>query len=584
MRKWGLGVLGRVLGVVVAAAMVCEGVVCGADRGADPAGERVPGAAEIDALFSEWGEGTPGMAVAVVRDERVVFVRGYGMANLDHSVPISGHTVFDIGSTSKQFTAACVLLLEEERKLALTDDVRKYIPELPRYDAVITIAHLMHHTSGLRDYTAVMSLGGLSMEPDYSEAFLLGVICRQKGLNFAPGERFSYSNTGYFLLGEIVRRVSGMPLARFAQERIFRPLGMDSTVFMDDHTAVIRHRAESYYPREDGTGRYVVSISLMDNVGDGGVYTTVEDLAKWDANFYGNRLGAGKPRFISRMLEEGVLSSGQPIGYASGLFIGSHRGEKMVFHSGGWRGFRAEMIRFPERRLSVICLANVGSAHPSAVARQVADLYLPAGGGGEEDAAGTSVAEPSAAPTVTIAEQEWGKFLGRYKAEAGPTWTLTRRGNELAVVSTTGLAFAARPVGALEFESTDRPQLARLMFERDGRGGIARITQKIAGTPDIRLEALGSVVDAAAGLSDFEGVFDSEEVGASMKATVSEGKLWFTGTGEPEPFPMNRFAPDGFSVWGFDAEFTRGRDGKVDGFIMNSPRAGGMRYVKRVGG
>lgn len=575
----------RALGVAVVALGMMGTTGVAIARGAPPTD---PEPAAIDAIFSEWNGQTPGVALAVVRDEKIIYLRGYGMANLDHAVPIAGNTVFDIGSTSKQFTAACILLLAEDGKLAITDDVRKYLPELPQYERTITIAHLLHHTSGLRDYTTLMGLGGLSIEPDYTDAFLLEIVFRQKGLNFAPGERFSYSNTGYFLLGEIVRRVSGMPMSRFARERIFAPLGMDSTIFMDDHLAVIPHRAESYYPSEDGAGSpgFQLSISLMDNVGDGGIYTTVEDLARWDANFYHNKLGAAKPEFLDRMQEVGLLNSGQSTGYASGLFIGTHRGQRMVSHSGGWRGFRAEFVRFPDTKLSVICLANIGTAQPSAMALRVADLYLAPPGGQDGSAGNPAVAAPtasapSAAPTVTIHEAEWEKLLGRYKAESGPTWTVTRSGDELAIVSTSGLKFAARPIGTLEFESTDRPQLARLVFGAEERGTIGSITQTMANTPDIRLTRIETLVDAAAGLADFAGVYDSDEVGGSVTASVSGGQLMFAGAGEPGPYPLSRWAPEGFSVWGFEAVFTRGSDGKVDGFIMNTPRASGMRYVKR---
>lgn len=565
----------------VAAALVAVLAVQGrgAARAADPTPE------QIDAIFAEWTGTTPGAALAVVRDEKIIYSRGYGVANLDHGVPITPRTVFDIASTSKQFTAACILLLAEEGKLALTDEVRKHIPELPQYEHPITIAHLLHHTSGLRDYTTLMALAGLSTEPDYTDEFLLGLVFRQQGLNFPPGERFLYSNTGYFLLGEIVRRVAGMPMSRFARERIFAPLGMSSTMFMDDRLAVIPHRAESYHPREDGAGGYQLSISLMDNVGDGGVYTTVEDLARWDANFYHNTLGARKPEFLEQMQKVGTLSNGQPLGYASGLFIGEHRGHKMVSHAGGWRGFRTEFARFPEHKLTVICLANVSAVHSTALALRVADLYLP---GVPESAANAptapAIAPPSAAPTVAIPEAEWAKFLARYKAEAGPVWTITRSADALAIVSTTGLKFGARPIGALEFESTDRPQSARLTFAADDAGRVVSITQTIAGVPDVRLALLEPVRDPGAGLDEFAGVYHSDELDAMVTASVAERKLWFAGAGEPAPYPMTRDAADRFSVWGFDAVFTRGGDGKVQGFVMNNPSAGGMRFVKRTPG
>ena len=575
MNMQGLGGVIRTLSVaVVALGFVRTGFARSAE----------PEPAAIDAIFSQWNAQTPGVALAIVRNEKTIYSRGYGTANLDHAVPIAGNTVFDVGSMSKQFTAACILLLAEDGKLAITDEVRTYIPELPQYERPITIAHLLHHTSGLRDYTALMAIAGLSMEPDYSEAFLLNIVCRQKGLNFPPGERFSYSNTGYFLLGEIVRRVSGMPMSRFAKTRIFEPLGMSSTIFMDDHTAVIPHRAESYYPREDSAGQYQLAISLMDNVGDGGIYTTVEDLTKWDANFYHNKLGAGKPEFLETMQRVGLLNNGQSTGYASGLFVGTHSGETMVSHSGGWRGFRSEMVRFPDRKLTVICLANIGTFNPTAAALQVADLYLPQQQDRSTGNPARTRAAPSAAPTFAIPEAEWEKFLGRYKVDSGPTWTVTRHGDELAIASSSGLTFAARPIGPLEFESTNRPELARLVFRTDDRGKIASLAQAIADTPEVRLTPIEAMADPAAGLSDFEGVYESEEVGGWKKAFVSKGQLWFESTEEPEPYALSRFAPNGFSVWGFEAVFTRGSDGAVDGFTMNSPRASGMRYVKRIPG
>lgn len=575
-----LGRVARALGVSVAALGIA---------GSSLALPADPSPATVDAIFSEWNARTPGVALAVVRDEKIIYLHGYGIANLEHAVAIAGDTVFDIGSTSKQFTAACILLLAEDGKLAMTDDVRKYIPELPQYERPITIAHLLHHTSGLRDYTAIMGIAGLSAEPPYSEAFLRNIVFRQKSLNFPPGERFSYSNTGYFLLGEIVHRVSGMPLPQFAKARIFEPLGMSSTIFRDDHSAIIPHRAESYFPRNDAAGQFQLAISLMDNVGDGGIHTTVEDLAKWDANFYHNRLGAGKPEFLERMQEIGLLDSGQSTGYASGLYIGTHRELRMVSHGGSSRGFRAEMVRFPDKKLSVICLANVGTVNSTELALQVADLYLSEGqnqvspGTNNSNPGGTTPAVPSTAPTAALPEPDWAKFPGRYKAQAGPIWTVTRSGDQLAIVSSSGLTFAARPIGSLEFESTNRPKLARLVFRANGRGKIASITQTIADTPDLQLTPIEAIADPTAGLADFEGVYDSEEVGGWMRASVTDGQLRFTTNDEFSPFPAIRYAPDSFSALPIDFLFTRGSNGKVDGFTVNTPRASGMRYLKRPG-
>ncbi len=552
-----------------------------------------PAPAAIDAIFSQWDRHandpagpTPGVALAVIRGEKIMHSRGYGMANLDHAIPISTSTVFDVGSTSKQFTAACLLLLAEEGKLVLTDDIRTYFPELPDYGTPITIAHLLHHTSGLRDYTSIMGLANLDIEADHPDPLLLDIIYRQKGLNFPTGERFDYTNTGYFLLGEIVRRVSGMPMSQFARARIFEPLGMTSTIFWDDHTMTVPNRADSFYPR-DGGG-YHLSISLMDNVGDGGIYTTVEDLAKWDANFYHNILGKGTPDFLDQMQKVGALNNGQPIGYASGLFIGEHRGHRMVSHGGAWRGFRAELIRFPDHKLSVICLANLDTISPTQLALRVADLYLPDAPEPADANVGSPTAAtpatPSAAPTVTLADGDWEKFLGRFKASGGaggPTWTITRRENTLAIRSTSGLAFVARPIGPLVFESVERPQLARLTFDPDTDGAISTITQTIPDVPDIVLTRIVPVADPAAGLDDFVGTYDSSEIGGWMRISSADGKLFVISTDLGDPFPVERSAPNTFSLPGFELNFTRDASGTVDGITVNVPRASGMRYTKR---
>lgn len=579
------------IAIPLSLALLFVGAIVSAAHAA-PAALTDPTPEAIDAIFAHWNNPanpTPGVALAVIRDEKVIYSRGYGFANLDHAIPISTNTVFDVGSTSKQFTAACVLLLAEEGKLALTDDIRKYFPDLPVYGAPITIAHLLHHTSGLRDYTSIMGLANLDIEADHPDDLLLDIIYRQKGLNFPTGERFDYTNTGYFLLGEIVRRVSGTPMSQFAKARIFEPLGMDSTIFWDDHTMTVPNRADSFYPREGGG--YHLSISLMDNVGDGGIYTTVEDLAKWDANFYHNKLGKGTPDFLDQMQKIGTLNSSEPIGYASGLFIGSHRGHHMVSHGGAWRGFRAELVRFPEEKLTVICLANLGTIRPTPLALRVADLYFDdTPDTGAMTSAPDAPAAPSAAPTITLADADWERFLGRFKAgnagPGGPTWTVTRREQVLIVRSSSGLAFTARPIAPLEFESIDRTQLARLTFASaigtaDASGALTTITQTIADTPDVVLTRVVPMTDPAAGLDDFVGAYDSSEIGGWMRITTSGGKLLVASTDLGDPFPVERSAPDTFALPGFELVFTRDAAGKVEGITVNVPRASGMRYAKR---
>jgi CubicO group peptidase (beta-lactamase class C family) len=331
-------------------------------------------AAAVDEVFADFTKaGSPGCAVAVYRNGKISYSKGYGLANIEEDVPITPQTVFDIGSTSKQFTAASILLLEKQGKLSVNDDIRKYIPELPDYGQKITILHLLNHTSGLRDYLTLMDLAGINTDSVTTDEDALQIVTRQKALNFSPGSDWLYSNTGFFLLSIIVKRVSGKSLREFATENIFAPLGMTHTQYRDDHTALILDRAMAYDPKEKKDG-YTLDVSYFEQTGDGAVHTSVEDLLKWDENFYSGQVG-GKD-FLAEIQEPGKLNSGKVLDYAKGLFIADYRGLRTVSHVGSWGGYRAELLRFPEQYFSVACLCNRGDAAPTRRAHQVADIYL----------------------------------------------------------------------------------------------------------------------------------------------------------------------------------------------------------------
>ena len=300
----------------------------------------------IDAVFADYDKpASPGCMLGVVSDGAFLYTRGYGRANIEHDVAITQETVFDLGSTSKQFLATAILLLVEDGKVSLDDDVRKYLPEVPDYGQPITIRHLLTHTSGLRDYITLMTLAGWQMEDVTSPAQALDLVSRQKGVDFRPGAEFAYSNTGFFLSSLIVERVAGKGLAAFAAERIFEPAGMHATRYMDDHAAVVPHRATGYEPAGAG---FRVASSNWEQLGDGAVQTTIADLLKWDANFYAPTVGG--ERLVKALQNEGRLAGGRPIGYGLGLFVGTYRGLPTVRHGGSWAGYRAELLRFPVRR------------------------------------------------------------------------------------------------------------------------------------------------------------------------------------------------------------------------------------------
>jgi CubicO group peptidase (beta-lactamase class C family) len=324
---------------------------------------------ELDELLTGFGgPDSPGCLVGVIRAGELREVACYGLAHLEHAVPITPTTVFDIGSTSKQFTAAAVHLAAEAGLLSLDDDVRGFLPVLPATPfSGITVRHLLHHTSGITDYLALLLLSGRTLDNDYAVDEIVALIAQQQGLDFAPGSMFSYSNSGYLLLGEVVRAASGLTLRAFARERLFGPLGMTSTFFRDDHSEVIPGRASAYGPRGDG---YACDVPLLDVVGDGAVHTTAADLARWDAEFY--RPGS----VATRLLEPGRLDDGTATGYASGLFVDEREGHRRIHHAGGWGGYRAQLLRYPDEQLSVVVLANFSHAPVTRLAELFAGRAL----------------------------------------------------------------------------------------------------------------------------------------------------------------------------------------------------------------
>ena len=287
---------------------------------------------------------------------------------------IDSTTVFEAGSVSKQFTAASVLILVEQGKLAFDDDVRKYIPELPEYAATITIAQLLGHTSGLRDWEGVVDIAGWPVTTRvYAVKDVLEVTARQKSLNYQPGTAFSYTNTGYILLATIVERVSGEPFAKFSDKHLFEPLGMTHTQWRDDFRRVVKGRAVAY---DANPGGYHQSMPFENVFGSGGLLTTISDLLKWNDALYAGTLG----KFVTTELQrESTLFDGRAIPYARGLYVANYHGVRKIWHTGETAGYEAFLARYPDQHVSIALLCNSGQeAEVDSLGDKVADLFLPA--------------------------------------------------------------------------------------------------------------------------------------------------------------------------------------------------------------
>ncbi|MCH7643704.1 MAG: serine hydrolase [Myxococcales bacterium] len=530
----------------------------------------------VDALFKHWDRSdSPGCSLGIVREGRLIYEHGYGMANLEHDIPITSETVFRIASTSKQFTAMSLLLLEQDSALSLDDDIRKYLPYMPDYGRPISIRHLVQHSSGIRDYEGITSLQGVADEDAYIQQEVLELLARQKALNFAPGERFLYSNSGYVLLGEIVARVSGKTLRQFVDERIFRPLGMRVSLIRDDHTEMIENRASGYAPLEDGGFRSAES--HFDLVGDGNVFTTVRDLYRWDQNFYHHKIGGENA--AESQHETLVLNDGRNIPYAAGLEIGAYGGLRFVAHSGSWVGFKAQLLRFPEQRFSVICLCNDESANPTALALQIADLYL-------ADQFETTPKRPvvvahrdedPAAPAAEFAAKE-----GLYREPVTHAIARVTAGGPGLLVDQGWERSAYAPIGHDIFRSADRDVgfTADLVFAEKKRAAPERFQLVQFAELSLDFERIDPYSPSLDELKGYTGTYYSEELETTHRVYLEDGRLYLKYRRSPQT-PLQPTLKDQFTLNAMRVEFERESQGGVSGYGIWYDRAWSVRFARR---
>lgn len=392
-----------------------------------------PYGARIDSLFKEWDNpNSPGAALVIVKDGKTIYKNEYGMANLEYGIPISSTTIFHVGSVSKQFTAFSILLLADQGKLSLDDDITKYLPELKGPGKSIKIRHLLHHTNGLREQEHLLQICGISSADNISTDQLFRLISRQKKLNFAPGDEIEYCNTGYFLLALIVERVTGESFRDWTRENIFDPLGMDNSQFYDDNTRIVVNRAYPYWIPE-GDSAIVKGILNYSYVGPTGLFTTSEDFAKWLINL--ETATAGNEDILNKLkTETGKLNNGEVLTYGYGIGVTEYKGMKTILHSGQDAGYRAIDIYFTEHKLGVAILSNFYSISPMELAHKIADIVL-ADFITESEAAAEEEFEAGSSESIDtslIAKEQMADFEGRYYSEELETvYTIDLYGEKL---------------------------------------------------------------------------------------------------------------------------------------------------------
>ncbi len=464
-----------------------------------------PAYAQVDKIFSAWDTNKgPGAAVAVLYRGAFLHHEGYGMANLEHGIPISSTSVFDVASVSKQFCAFAIALLVDEGMIALDDDIRTHLPELPNFGHTITLRHLIHHTSGLRDWPGMLAMAGRNMEDVISMEEISTFIKHQRTLNFVPGTQYSYSNTGYTILALLIERLSGQSFRTFTEERIFRPLDMTRTHFQDDHEEIIPGRVISYTSQFGEIQR--IGNGLM-ALGSSSLHTTTEDLVKWVRNLEEQKVGS--PAVHAMMNSQGQLDDGTEIAYGFGLVKGTYRGLNTISHSGGWAGFRTVILRIPDHEFTAIVLSNSAIMNAPAMAQRVAEHYLDA-----------FMAPPHQPPVTASDVPPLSDYAGVYDFGKAYVLRLIARGESLSAHwPPTPLV----PVQAIGVDSLRIPALnLTIIFTRDSSGSVIN-----ASTQGLNATRLSPSKDTM--LSMYEGCYTSEELGISYSISAQDSVLVASG-------------------------------------------------------
>jgi len=530
-------------------------------------------AAQTDEVFAQWDKpDSPGCVCAVMREGEVVYSRAFGTANLELDVPLTPQSVFYIASVSKQFTAASIALLALEGQLSLDDDIRTYLPEMADFGDTVTIQQLVHHTSGIRNRTGLARLSGRTRRDYSNNTRTLALLSRQRTLNFRPGEEYLYSNSGYVLLAEIVKRVSGQSLREFAEENIFGPLGMANTEFDDDYRTIVKHRVASYSQGEQGLHRYLKPHRY--NVGPGGLLNTVEDLLRWNRNF--DDMTVGGPHFIELMLTRGILNDGDTIDYAFGLVHGAYKGLKTVRHGGGHQGFRTQLLRFPEQRFSVVVLCNLATIRGIELALQVADIYL-------RDVFAAADESRAAPEAVSVSTDELERVTGHYWTigEASlqriylqrDTLRSSRPGNERTLV----------PLGNDRFYMLDVPWEVIVSFTSPTPEQPQKmIVVTDDGKPRV-YDAVEPVSPSPADLEGYLGTYFSEELDYAWVLRITNDSLSSWDPRTWDEFALRPVARDVFQSLEEGDTFTFSRDGqgRVVGFTVDTGRIRNLKFVRR---
>lgn len=526
----------------------------------------------MDSIFIAFDRtASPGCAAGALQNGRFLHARGYGMADLERGTVITGGTVFYTGSVSKQFTAMSLALLARDGRLSLDDPARKYLPEIGEMGSGITLRHMVHHTSGLREKWELLSLAGHRDGDLVTQQDVLDLVKNQRALNFPPGDDHLYNNTAYDLLATVVARVSGKSIREFAAERIFGPLGMDRSRYVDDRAGLIPGRASGY---SISGGRISLLNPNVETVGSGSVYSTLDDLARWDESFYTGALGGDG--LLQLVQTPGTLNDGTRLTYAFGLMVDEWRGLRRVQHGGALAGFRTQITRFPDQHFSAIVLCNFAQANPAAYADRIAEVWL---------------GDRLAAEKTPAATAESPAFDSTLAARAAGIYRSTRTGSVVRLDrDAEGLAYVSGPVRArLTAGGANRAMLravaggttlqSELIFEVGSNGAVnqfRRTTESLSPRPEI-FQRVSPAVTTPSAMTDLAGTYRNAELDVTWTMAVQDSGLVVT-MARGRTARLTPVYRDGFTLEGSNLRFERDRRGRVTALLLTPGRSRFIRF------
>ena len=515
-------------------------------------------AAATGPVFGAVDANAPGCAAGAMRGGKIVFSGAYGLADLKRKTKLTGASLFNMASVSKQFTALTVLQMEQEGLLKLSDPVRKYVPELGAFAADVTLYQLLTHTSGIRDFIAMGEIAGTSPETSTTEQAFMDIMARQTAGDFVPGTSFVYGNSDYVLLSLVVKRVSGQTLNAAAHQRIFGPLGMKHSIFRHDHHTVIPGMATGYAMKD---GAWQAANDGQDVVGGSGLYSSIDEMLLWAKNFHQPVIGA---KALATMEARGVLSSGQQTGYGMGLAPMAYRGLKVITHNGSVKGYRSSFQVFPDQDFAAIVLCNFGSASPEQMVSRLADTYLADqfAGASANPTGGAPQSASKSVPTSALLDA----YVGDYVRDNGYGISITRKGDQL-VWRATGLG--EFPLTTISQNSFLLDATATLYtFAAPGADGHAASLEVVSPSRHSVLTRIALPPLSQAELDGYAGHYVSAELGTAIDIVARDGALALHAPTQEKK--LLRIAPDAFSADYPFGSVRFARDGAhITGFVVN---------------